>query len=145
MLADIDKEVRAIELVKTDGSQVAATLTFWTESPSDPKLVELYLETPEAHYSVVERDLWAALTGLREILEPQGLIPVVYGASRNANPSDKSRDSGFGMFVYRLTLGKLAAREDLAHIFDTGPDVEPSQIVDQEAFAQQWFDSLNTG
>jgi hypothetical protein len=49
------------------------------------------------------------------------------------------------MHVYRLTLGKLAGREDLVHIFDTGADVDPALLSDQEAFAQEWFDSLNVG
>ena len=142
MLADMDREVRNIELEKSDGSRVEATLTFWTESPGDPKLVELYLETEAAAYSVIERDFWAALVGLREILEPQGLRPVVYGASRNTTPSDKSRESGYGMHVYRMTPGRLAVRDDLVHIFDTGPDVDPALIEEQQAFAERWFDSL---
>ena len=142
MKADIDREVREIELVKDDSSLVKAQLTIWVESPGDPKLVELLLETPDATYSVQERDFWVALIGLREFLEPKGLIPVVYGASRNATPSDKSRESGHGMHIYRLTMGKLAGREDLAHIFDTGIDVDPATIAEQEEFAQRWFDSL---
>jgi len=142
MLADIDRDVREIEVVKSDGSRIPATLTLWTESPSEAERVELLLETEEATFSVVERDFWKALVGLREMLETKELRPVVYGASRNVTGSDKSIELSYGLYGYRLTLGKLAVREDLVNIFETGDDVDPTLVSEQLEFAQQWFDSL---
>ena len=142
MLADINEEVRNIELADADGYRFPAKLTLWTESPSEENRVELLLETQEATFSVVERDFWKALVGLREMLETKNLRPVIYGATRNITPSDKSIESGYGLHAYRLTLGKLATRHELVHIFDTDDEVEPVMVDEQTEFAQQWFDSL---
>jgi len=142
MLADIDSEVRQIELMKSDGTRMPATLTLWTESPTEADRVELLLETEEATFSVVERDFWKALVGLREMLETKELRPVVCGASRNITASDKSIEVSHGVYAYRLTLGKLAIRQDLVNIFDVSDDVDPAYVGEQEEFARQWFDSL---
>ena len=145
MLADINQDVREIEVLKSDGSRIPGTLTLWTESPSEADRVELLLETGGATFSVVERDFWKALVGLRELMEHKDLRPVVYGASRNVTSSDKSVEVSHGLYGYRLTLGKLAVREDLVHIFETGDDVDPVLVSEQEEFARRWFDSLEPG
>ncbi|MDO5654091.1 MAG: hypothetical protein Q4G39_08305 [Brachymonas sp.] len=87
-------------------------------------------------------DYFDAMIEARKQLEASGLLLGIYGASRNVWPSPMSRSMGEGIKAYRMTMGRQALSKDLVHIFDSGPDVLPSTIAEQEAYKNAWFDSL---
>lgn len=125
-----------VQLLARDGS-LREGLFLWNEDDPECILTLYYygkeLRATEDHY-------FEAMCTLRKQLETEGLIPNCYGASRRAYPM--SRDMGSGLLVYRLTLGRPALRADLVGLFDTGPDVEPATVAEQEAFYDQWIESL---
>jgi hypothetical protein len=85
-------------------------------------------------------DFFAGLQLVRlQFLEPQGLIPICYGASLKVWPSSMAREMGRGLKAYKIELGADAS--ELVRIFDEGADVIPSSVQDQEQFAKDWFAS----
>lgn len=78
----------------------------------------------------------------RRVLEPRGLIPFCYGASLKVWPSATARDMGRGLKAYKIEAGTPAS--DLVGIFDEGPDVIPSSVLNQENFAREWLSSLRS-
>jgi len=89
-----------------------------------------------------EEDFFSALATLREDLEAKGILLVCYGASKNVYPSPMSRSMGYGERAYRLKLGRRARSEDLVSIFESGPDVVPATLEEQEAYYEEWLNSL---
>lgn len=89
-----------------------------------------------------EYDLFEAFCTIRKQLESVGLQPLCYGASRNVFPSRMSRDMGEGLKAYQLTAGIPAKTKDLIFIFDSGPDMDPASVAEQEAYYTQWLESL---
>jgi hypothetical protein len=89
-----------------------------------------------------EYDFFKALCTIRRQLEPLGLRPRCYGASRNVFPSPMSCDMGVGLKAYKLRSGFPTEMKDLVFIFDSGPDVEPVSVAEQEAYYKVWLESL---
>jgi hypothetical protein len=87
-------------------------------------------------------DVFFALVAVRRALEAEGLLLECYGASRNVWPSGMALSMNGGRLAYRMTLGQPGRQDDLVGIFETGPDVAPVTVQEQEAFVQQWRDSL---
>ncbi len=86
-------------------------------------------------YEGVSWNLFDALCKARLQLEPQGLIPVCYGASENVYPSGMCLDMGSGSRAY--LWGKKGPLS-LVDIFATGPEVIPSTVADQsDSFAKK--------
>ena len=81
---------------------------------------------------VIGRDwsFWHALIAIRKQLEPEGLIPVCYGTSLDVWPSGMCCDAG-GWLAYYMREDKERRK---VQIFETGPEVIPSTIRDQEAY-----------
>ena len=88
------------------------------------------------------RDFFEALLEVRRTLEPEATFLLVYGASRNVWPSGMARSMGAGLKAYRMTMGNQALLKDLVGIFESGPDVEPATIAEQERYRDEWFASL---
>lgn len=84
-------------------------------------------------------DFFEALCLIRRQLEPEGLIPLCYGASLNVYPSGMARDMGAGLKAYRLKKGVHTRMTDLVEIFDAGPDVIPASVDAQEEFWRDWL------
>lgn len=84
-------------------------------------------------------DYFDAMCAVRRRLEPSGLMPHCYGASRNTFPSGMARDMGAGLRVYKLRPGESVRIEDLVDLFASGPDVEPVTVAEQEAYFQDWL------
>lgn len=92
-------------------------------------------------HTVDERDFFEALLVVRRrALEPKGLIPFCYGASLKVWPSGMARDMGRGLKAYKTEIGAQA--RELVGIFETGPDVIPSQVSAQEEYHREWIASL---
>lgn len=86
-------------------------------------------------------DFFDALLTLRSRLEAEGLLLGCYGCSRNVYPSPMDRDSSSAR-AYRMTLGRPALEADRVGLFETGNDVQPATIAEQEAYRRDWFASL---
>lgn len=132
-------ETRELTAITADGALKAATIHMFDESPDDPAKVLLTVVVNQRAYSETNDDYWGALRNLRVRLEKDGLLLVCYGASRNISPS------GMGSLfthAYRLTPGRPALQADMVHLFDTGPDVDPVTVEEQDGFVQEWLKSL---
>jgi len=122
-------------LRRSDGSKCPATF-IWDEDEF-PRCT-LILRYEEGEIVAVEDDYFEAMCTIRKQLEPDGIVPVCYGASRNCFPSAMSRDMGQGILVYNMTMGIHATREDLVTIFKSGDDVDPVTVEEQVAFFDEW-------
>lgn len=87
-------------------------------------------------------DYFDAFCQIRLQLEPERLIPFCYGASLHVFPSGMSRSMGSGLKAYRLSAGRQALTKDLVSIFDSGPDIIPSFVANQEEYFDEWIQSL---
>ena len=103
---------------------------------------ELVLSFAGRRISGSGRDFFEALLEVRRALEPEAMFLLVYGASRNVWPSGMARSMGAGLKAYRMTMGKQALLKDLVGIFESGPNVEPATIAEQEKYRDEWFSSL---
>ena len=89
-------------------------------------------------------DCFEALVEIRRELESEGIKLLCYGSCKEVHPSGMSRDMSGGVKAYRLTLGWKPGMNDLVHIFETGPDVIPVSVREQEDFWQAWVKWLKT-
>ena len=104
--------------------------------------VTLTLQYPSGEITTQAADYFEALCQIRRQLEPAGWRPVCYGSSRNVWPSGMCRGMGLGLKAYKTQLGQRALFADLVRIFDSGDDVEPSSVEEQQQFHQAWLQSL---
>ena len=81
-------------------------------------------------------DCFEAFCSIRRRLEERGLQPICYGASLDVFPSGMCRDMDNGLYAYRMSLPKEERIENMAHIFDSGPDVRPATVDEQEAWVR---------
>lgn len=114
----------------------------WEESPSDENAVLLKLTLPHKAIEAQAEDFFSALTEIRARLEKSGILVENFGSSLNVYPSPMSRNMGSGEKAYKLEMGRQAMSSDLVSIFETGPDVVPSTVEDQENFYREWLKSL---
>ena len=89
-------------------------------------------------------DCFEALVEIRRELDGEGIKLLCYGSCKDVRPSGMSRDMGGGVKAYRHTLGRKPGMNDLVHIFETGPDVIPVSVREQEDFWQAWVKWLKT-
>lgn len=104
--------------------------------------ITLTLQYPSCEITTQASDYFEALCQIRRQLEPTGRRPVCYGSSRNVWPSGMCRGMGLGIKAYKTQLGRQALRADLVSIFETGADVVPSLVEEQQQFHQEWLQSL---
>jgi hypothetical protein len=135
-------QVRDVEVQFDDSEIVPAKLLIWEESPENPELVKLCLEFRGKQISSNADDFFEAMCAIRKVLENEGALLRCYGASKNVYPSGMSRSMGTGEKAYKMTMGSPARLADLVSIFDTGPDVAPATLAEQEAFREAWSESL---
>jgi len=80
---------------------------------------------------------------IRRSLEQSSWHLLCYGASKNVYPSGMSRGMGSrGHMAYKLQFGQQARMADLVNIFDTGPDVQPASVAEQQEYFEEWLRSL---
>ena len=104
-----------------------AWLDFENEDGGYCKLV---LHLRERQVSGRDWSFWHALIAIRKQIEPEGLIPICYGTSLDVWPSAMCCDAG-GWLAYYMREDKKRRK---VRIFETGPEVVPSTIRDQEAY-----------
>lgn len=135
---DIDQ--LSVRLVSQTNGEVAGVFILGEHVYGDH--VTLTLQYPGGEITTQASDYFEALCQIRRQLEPAGWRPVCYGSSRNVWPSGMCRDMSLGNKAYKTQLGRQALRADLVGTFETGPDVVPSSVEEQEQFHQEWLQSL---
>lgn len=135
-------EVRDVEVQLHGNDMVSATFFIWEAAPECPELVRLSLQFRGKEISSNDNDFFGAMCSIRKVLEEEGALLRCYGASKNVYPSGMSRSMGSGDKAYKMTMGAPSKLTDLVSIFDTGPDVDPATIAEQEAFHDAWIESL---
>jgi hypothetical protein len=138
----MDIHTYPVELWGKDGQRIAGEFVILKPEPPEPYYYRLALKFAGRELVASDSDYFAAMCAIRRELEKEGLIPYCYGASRNVYPSGMGRDMGSGLKAYQMVLGRQAKMDHLVFIFDSGPDVEPVSVDEQEAFVQQWFESI---
>jgi len=131
-------EVQHIELLLSDGSVILAEMCIWEADPDNPHQVKLSLRFSGNEITKRDENFFFAMRSIRLELEREGMLLRCYGASRNVYPSAMSLDMGAGWKAYKLKLGQYGKLKDLVSIFDTGSDVEPVTVAEQENFYRQW-------
>ncbi|AMV38608.1 hypothetical protein VT85_14315 [Planctomyces sp. SH-PL62] len=131
-----------VTLVFVSGDVLAGEFLLSTVDGDQVQGHRLVLRFDGEEIAVADCEYFSALAAIRSALEPRGLAPRCYGASRNVYPSRLTRDWG-GMRAYRMFLGRPGAVEDLVSIFDDGPDVDPVSVQVQEEFYLEWTRSLD--
>jgi hypothetical protein len=127
-----------VKLRTKSGDHMSAVFVY--DDHTDPPT--LILRYAGKEITACEDDFFAALCTIRKQLESVELQPLCYGASRNVFPSRMSRDMGGGLKAYQLKRGNHAQMKDLVFIFDSGPDIDPASVAEQEAYYNQWLESL---
>jgi hypothetical protein len=126
-----------IPVLNPDGSVGDADIEWW----SGYATCNVNIRFGREGFHGSSTDFFAALCEARRRLERNGHRLLCYGASRNVWPSGMAREMGAGLKAYQLTHGHRGG--PLKDIFHTGPDVVPSTVAEQQAFSQEWFDSLS--
>ncbi len=136
-------EYYPVRLVSRTNSDTEGVFALNEDENADE--VTLTLQFPKGEIIGKAPDYFEAMCQIRKKLEAEGWRPVCYGSSRQVYPSGMCRDMGLGLKAYRLQIGRHAGLADLISILDTGPDVEPSSVEEQEQFFQEWLRSLPQG
>jgi hypothetical protein len=127
-----------IDLVNASGEITRASITGTCQWKGPIPQCRLSLSAGEISVTGEGSDYFDAFCRIREELAARELVPRCYGASRNVYPSGMGRDMGLGLKAYRMTPGRHVTADDLVHIFESGPDVDPASVGEQEAFAATW-------
>ena len=116
----------------------------WDEDSenSQPDHVRLSLRFAEEEITYSAEFYWEALCNIRRELEQNSILVHCYGGSKNIYPSGMALNMGLGAMAYRLTLEQPAKASDMVSIFDTGTDVTPTTVKDQELFFKKWLESV---
>jgi hypothetical protein len=131
-----------IDVLRGD-ERIPAVILQWDESPDDIESVKLTIVIQGEEMSAQsDRGYFRALIQIRSRLEQAGMLLECFGASEHVYPSPMIEGMGGGEKAYKLTLGKPAKMSDLVNIFDTGSDVRPATITQQQDFYNQWLKSL---
>lgn len=138
----MESDTKVLDLLSSDSINITAELLLWDEDVDDPEMVRLSLRFQKREITKVDTDYFAALCAIRVELETMGILVNCYGASRNVYPSPMMRSMGSGDKAYKLHMGQPAKQENIVSIFDTGPDVRPTTVSDQEDYYKQWLNSL---
>lgn len=114
----------------------------WEEDIENPDWVKLSLKFGEREIARSAEDFFSAMCAIRQIIEMEGMLLCCYGASKNVYPSGMSRNMGLGDKAYKLNKGQPAKMSDVVSIFETGPDIIPATVKEQEQYFHEWVESL---
>jgi hypothetical protein len=109
----------------------------------DDFLLSFKLPTSDELLTCQASDCFAALQGIRRKAEGRGWRICCMGSRKNVWPSAMSRDMGGGFKAYVLTLGQQGRTETMVEILVPDEPDSYCSVAEQEAFASQWFDSLD--
>jgi len=132
----------SVKALNPQGDALEGEIEAWEESPDDRDQVLVRLRLPGLMAEAMGDDYFSALVAIRLVLENSAIKLLNYGCSLNVYPSPMSRSMGSGEKAYRLRMGEQAKSADLVSIFESGPDVNPSTVAQQEHFYREWLSSL---
>ena len=138
----IEPYVKPVEMLFPDGAMAIGKFLIWDNDNDNPKLARVTLQFLERQLSSRNASFQIALRDIRGQLERDGILIRCYGCSRNVWASSMSGSMGRGVRAYKCFLGKKGDRRDLISIFDSGPDVDPCTLKDQEEFHKRWLASI---
>jgi hypothetical protein len=139
------ERIQPVQVLLPDGGRAMGEFRIWEEAPEDQEAVRLELRFDDREFAVTTEDgFFEALTSLRKQFEPEGFRLECYGCSRRVYPSAMARSMGYGERAYRLEFGRQAKSVDLVSIFDSGPEVQPATLADQERYYRDWLESLSS-
>ncbi len=133
-------EPRSIQLRHSSGSVSTASVLTSVELPAERCVIVLSVD--DTTVTAEGSDFFRAFKEMRSELATMGFIPQCYGANRNAMTSGMSMDMSGGLSVYVAATGDPLSRVKVVGIFDSGPDLDPVTVEEQEAFGGQYTDSL---
>lgn len=137
------QQIYSVPVLLPSGESLAGELRIWEQAPESPDAVLLELWFDERRLrATAEEGFFEALSSIRKELESEGIRLGCYGCSRNVFPSPMIRSMGYGEKAYRLKMGRPARLEDLVSIFDSGQDVDPATLAEQEKYYRDWINSL---
>ena len=125
-----------------DGSTETAQIDWRTDDsgyPLDYAHVRIRL-SGESREGVAP-DCFDAFQLAREYFESAGYRFLCYGASPGVWPSGLRRQMQLGLVGYKHDLNREPG-PDLFDIFESGSDIVPSTVEEQNAFAQAWIESI---
>ena len=134
-------DAKDVNLELPRGVIVPAKFLIWNEAPEDREMVKVSLQFNSREIASTAHDYFSAMCSIRRVLEKENGLLHCYGASRNVYPSGMCRDMGAGMKAYKMQMGSHARLSDLVCIFDTGPDISPATVDEQERFYKEWLAS----
>jgi hypothetical protein len=134
-----------IRYTEADGTLGTGELEILEEAPGDPDRIQITIRLPAFEKAAIAEDYFQALVDIRHELEKTGRRLLIQGASLKVYPSPMSRSMGAGLRAYKLTMGQPARTADLVNIFESGPDLEPCTVAEQEEFYRAWLESLKNG
>jgi hypothetical protein len=135
-------EEKDTTLISDNGHILPAKFRIWDVDPEDRDKVKISLVFAERQMVRSETDYFSALRSIRVELEKEGLKINCYGGSKNVYPTPMSLDMGAGANAFRWKLGEQPTAKDIVWIFDSGPDVIPATVEEQNAFFEQWTKSI---
>ncbi len=136
-------EEKSVMVRSPEGKLLDGTFLLWEESPDDADAVRLELVfNGRTVFADSDEGYFDALSRVRQVIEPDGYRLLCLGASEGVFPSGMSRGMGTGGMAYRLEKGKPATSNDLISIFDTDASVVPVTIEQQQAYFNEWIESL---
>jgi hypothetical protein len=79
---------------------------------------------------------------IRKQLALQSIYPMCYGASRKIVITGMAADMSLGLKVYKAEIGNFPSRKQLVSIFDSGDDICPASVEEQQEFQREWAESI---
>ena len=137
------EQLYPVRLVSQSKAELEGVFVINEDEPIADEACRLILRYSGGEITAADLTYFHALCRIREELEVRGWRPFCYGSSRNVYPSGMCFDMGRGLQGYRRKLGQRGDLEDIVQIFDSGPDVEPVTVEEQEKFRHDWRQSLS--
>lgn len=117
----------------------------WNEAGSRRTECRITLKWADREVNQVDGDFFKSLKRVRKQLALLGLHPLCYGASRNIVITGMAIDMSLGMKIYKeVKLNTFPTRAQLVGLFDSGNDIEPVSVEEQEEFQREWVKSVRT-
>src|ERR1041384_1142972 len=132
------EERKSVQIIWKDGRVTNANVV----CSDDYETFRLSLEFDNQIITKTGHSFFHSLQEIRRELDERKILLNCYGASRNVRPSGMSISMGGGVKAYKLTLGtKPAPSDDIVDIFETGVDLQPVTVAQQEKFFEEWLRS----
>ena len=137
-------ERESVDAILPGHTVVEGEFKLWEEDPDHKDRIKLSLSVMGREIVSSHDDFFSAMRVIRRELEKDGILLNCYGASKNVFPPPISQEMGQGWKAHKLRIAHPASQQDLVSIFDSGPDVFPSTVDEQEQFYEQWLESLRS-